>query len=697
MHAMLHRYNRLRELGLHNSAIIVKHAINQKLFSARWRKKAVAGKAHHTWPAIAQKHGITKNFAEYCNRIKQKQLTSIAYDAAYITQADAYARNQFDLLGSGIHTFASIPWHTDFRLQRQNPNADCDFDNRSFYKDIIIITAQSHEIAKDIKVPWELSRFQHAPILGIVYEQIHNELYAQTFVAHSTDWLDKNPYLIGINWLCPMEVALRAINWIWAWNYFKHSTAISLQFWERFICSLYDHMHYLENNWEIFDTKTSNHYLADLVGYLYLCWFFQDLPGVEKKKTWCVEELLKEFDRQVAPDGTDYESSTAYHCLVTELFDHMALLCAHMNITLPDSFHEKHARMHEFIEWCKVNDKEMVKIGDDDSGKIMLIPPSFVTFFVDTKNTQDERKKISPSQDHSLLSNKSSNILSNSEQLTHLCDNQTIQVAHPECFCESKNVTKDHKNIKHFPNFGISIAKTNTWHITLRHHAYQKQQPTAHFHNDFLSVTLAVNGIPVIIDPGSYLYTASPAWRNHFRSAGVHNTISIKDHEPIPFDNRLFALAVPENSPYVLRQSSETTGEKIIFPSSLSLVEGSTEPTRFSSSHTLYARFGITLQRTVEWDDQQIIIADSWNKVDRELTLAWNFTLHPAITVMQENNQWILAHNNKPLLALQSALNFQPHQTWVSPEYGVKMESMCLKVGYLGTSGNESKISFIKL
>ena len=83
---------------------------------------------------------------------------------------------------------------------------------------------------------------------------------------------------------------------------------------------------------------------------------------------------------------------------------------------------------------------------------------------------------------------------------------------------EQLNTLSSSPSNAHFPQFGLSIVKTNNWHITLRHHAYNALQPTGHFHNDIGSITLAVNGIPVIIDPGSFVYTPSAMWRNYFRS-----------------------------------------------------------------------------------------------------------------------------------------------------------------------------------
>jgi len=46
-----------------------------------------------------------------------------------------------------------------------------------------------------------------------------------------------------------------------------------------------------------------------------------------------------------------------------------------------------------------------------------------------------------------------------------------------------------------------------------------------HAHNDKLSFELCVDGEDVIVDPGTYVYTADPYLRNLFRGTEYHNTI----------------------------------------------------------------------------------------------------------------------------------------------------------------------------
>jgi len=63
-----------------------------------------------------------------------------------------------------------------------------------------------------------------------------------------------------------------------------------------------------------------------------------------------------------------------------------------------------------------------------------------------------------------------------------------------------------------------------------------------HAHNDKLSFELTLNGCDLIVDSGSYVYTASPEQRNQFRSVQSHSTIQIGSYEQNLFYSNLFSL-----------------------------------------------------------------------------------------------------------------------------------------------------------
>lgn len=587
-------YQKIQRIGLLRATMVLRHRLDQKMTKISPQSA--------TWDLLAQTYQIDENFEVFLQKLILRSLSYIhdfynnqLDQTILITHADAWVNHYFAILGSQPQHYSKIPWHTDIRLQQQNPDADCEFDSASFYKDIRIQVGQSDQLIKDIKVPWQLSRFQHLFVLGKAYEITQDEKYAQSFTHYITDWLDHNPYLHGIHWLNPMEVGLRALNWIIAWEFFKRSPSISPEFSQRFVCSLYDHMTYLEHNWELYDGRTNNHYLSNLVGYAYLCWFFAD----KQKQKKCVKHFFVEYDWQIFDEGTNYEGSTQYHAFVTELVYHMFLLCKEMNHPFSKAQEEKLQRMFAFIAWCTPEKGTLISIGDQDSGTVLYyglpIPPG-------------EIKELRATEEY---------------------------------------------GTKYFLSFGLSIIKTPQLHISLRHHAYQSRQPSGHFHADACSITIAVNGIPVIIDPGSYVYTASKYWRNYFRSIQVHNTFFVKDAEPLALYD-LFGLAMPIKKDF--------------------------NKANFIAEHTLLEQYGIHATRSLQlYDNEKIVtIRDEYQQTKGHM-LTWNFTLAPGITALQQNNQWIFLYKHNYLLTLQTDLQFKLVPTYVSLSYGVIQPSYCLK------------------
>lgn len=598
---------------------IIKQRLQFKKRYALEKQQVLARTAHSTWPSITDMYKLPLYFADYWNIIETR-LASFNHEfllprasnrKATLKLADEYAQNYFDVLGSSS-AFCGNPinWHTDIRMYATNAaNKDNYFESHIFYKDIAIKAGLTNILEKDIKVVWELSRFQHVGILGQAYIYTNKTAYADAFKEHINSWITNNYYMLGPNWLCPMEVALRAINWIWGYLFFKDCSALDNSFWQQFICSLYDHWRFIEANLELYDGRTNNHYLSNLVGYLYLSWFFKDLPNTELKIKWCVKELLKEVNKQILADSTSYEGSTHYHILVTELLYHVLVICKELSIELPEKLHEVFADMLSFIQVCciseKPNTRDVISIGDNDSGRVLYwgLPNYVITSNRFTKNDVSE--------------------------------------------------------IYTFDKFGISIIKNETWHISLRHHAYTHKQPNGHFHNDVGSITLAVHTIPIFVDPGSYVYTASSLERNAFRSIRAHNSFFIQDHEPVPIDNNLFVLDIPE----YIRKKEKNSFQQI------------------ETIHDLYNRFGLRASRTVTLvTNSKIVITDRWLSTSEEniayranLNTSWNFTLHPDLSIHKTDKDWYISLNNKKILKFSCDFNpFSIVDGWVSKKYGSK-------------------------
>ncbi len=506
---------RLKELGLSGLKTVVIKRLHSKLFKFKHQSTAQTHSSNSSWTSLSHRYRIAMPFDQLLHQLKnntqleavllhelwQKHCSPQQSPQELIAQANKFTGNSFEFFGTPYTFEQTIPWHQDFRI---NSNYFEQF-RYTFYQNIIVEPKAQLETEDlpDIKIPWELSRLQHLFILGTAYRQTKSVAYAQAFEQHVNSWIDNNPYLLGINWRCPMEVAIRASNLIWGFHFFKNEPTLSQAFFEKIICSLLEHHEYLAWNWETSD-KPNNHYIADLVGYLYLTLFFVNIKNIYQQLSWCIKKLCTQQNHQVQPDGSSYEGSTAYHRLDTEMFLHVQILCEAYNLPLPKKFTTRTAQMIYFLQNVQDQYGNFIHIGDNDSGK-------FCTGIT-----------VAPVQEHQ-------------------------------------------KSLQYFPDFGLSIITHPSLHLTFRHPRFKPHQPSGHFHQDELAFTLSVSGIQLFVDPGSFQYTGNPWWRNRFREQTYHSTFathSVKSSHSFLQSQDLFQLHRKSSDHKPLMQ--EKNGEVIV-------------------------------------------------------------------------------------------------------------------------------------
>ncbi len=295
------------------------------------------------------------------------ELSDIINDTLEICygEADLVMQHRFDILGSGLrHWGDPISWNLDIKSGRKWPI--------HFYKRIKL-SGLTCINGSDVKIPWELSRFQHLMPLIKAYFLKRDGKYGKEVVDQISDWITTNPFCYGVNWTCAMEVAIRACNWIWAWWAVREAAAWTDEFNKKFLKSIWQHGWYIEHNLEDKGGLRTNHYLSDIVGLLFIGIMFPQFKDAKRWKEFGVNELIRCMDEMVYPDGVSFENSTAYHRLVLELFVYSALLCRKNNINLPDPFWERLEKMFEFIMYCMRPDGRMPMIGDSDDGRFFIL------------------------------------------------------------------------------------------------------------------------------------------------------------------------------------------------------------------------------------------------------------------------------------------------------------------------------------
>lgn len=99
------------------------------------------------------------------------------------------------------------------------------------------------------------------------------------------------------------------------------------------------------------------------------------------------------------------------------------------------------------------------------------------------------------------------------------------------------------RDLKRFalPDFGLYLFRSTTLYLAVR--CGRVGGNGAHAHNDQLALELWVGGNPVVLDPGSYVYTALPAERNRYRSVRAHFAPWVAGLEPGDLSGSLFELS----------------------------------------------------------------------------------------------------------------------------------------------------------
>ncbi len=444
-------------------------------------------------------------------------------EALIVSAADEICEHVFDLLGSGpTHLSERINWHVDFKTGHHY--------DLQYYADL---RPAPYPGGHDIKVPWELSRSQHFVWLGQAYWFTGDEKYAREFAAQVLDWIEQNPTQFGVNWACTMDVAIRAVNWLWGYYFFKDSPSLADEFRLTFFKSLLAHGRHIMNNLEWSEALTSNHYLSDIVGLVYLGILLPEFKEARRWREFGLQELEREMVKQVYPDGVDFEASVSYHRLVTELFMSAVLLARLNGHTFGEAFMDRLEKMLEFTMHVTRPDGTVPIIGDNDNGRLHRLKVW----------REPEREWV----DHRYLLAIGA-VLFGRDDFAQAAGEQweeAIWLLGEEAigFKEEERKEVIRPSSRAFPVGGLYTMRSQDACMIIDAGSNGQKGNGGHAHNDTLSFELYAYGRTLICDPGAYVYTADFRARNLFRSTAYHNTVVIDGQEMNRFEEaRLFAM-----------------------------------------------------------------------------------------------------------------------------------------------------------
>lgn len=576
--------------------------------------------------------------------------------AQIVESADRVCAHVFDLLGSGpVALGRPIDWHADFKSgYRWDPTVP--------YLDVPF----GHVAGVDIKVPWELSRGQHLPLLAQASWISGDTRYTEELVAQIQHWVQENPVGYGVNWSCPMDVAIRAVNWLWGVGLAVNSSAVTNEFLTTVLASLLSHGRHVFENLEIRnDGITTNHYLADLVGLLFLGLCLPESQETDHWRRFALQELTKEMDAQVLLDGVHYESSLSYHRLVTEMFLSSAALCRQHDQALPQPFWSRLERMCEFVAAYTKPNGLAPQIGDGDNGRLHILSG------YGTSDTRDHRHLIAVG---AILFERADwwastgplwieGLWFGGSQLPRWQQPTSLGSLMPKSSA--------------FPDGGFYIMRQNKDYVLYNCNPVGTKGIGTHKHNDLLSLEVHLGGEDLIVDPGSFLYTSNPEAYNSARSTTVHSTVMVDGAEQNRFlPNKLFVLHADARLK-VLSWESDHGCDSI-----------SAELNGYTRVKDL-----VTHRRTVTFtgDTGQVEILDHFSDpVGRSAShkLIWTFPFAPGCVVEPDKDGWIITAPRQhvrlsapycDLMGQALSIDSKIEQGWVSVGYGVREQAPILR------------------
>lgn len=328
----------------------------------------------------------------------------------------------------------------------------------------------------DLRRLWEVGRFGWALPLARAWHLTGREEYAAAWTRFATSFIEHNPPEFGPHWLNAMEVALRATHWCRALALLTARPGFTglAPFLGKILPSLLAHGRFIRSHLEWTPYGRTNHFLADLAGLFVLSAFLPQLREADdwRKSSLCA--LLHEMEAQTDADGFHTEASTAYHHFVLELYDLVAQAADARGITLPEPFHERREQVRRTDATLRGPEDLDPRIGDDDSGTVHLM-----------QKAEDRRPKA-----------------------------------------EAGDGTDPHASVA-LKASGLYVLRSTRISCHVACGPNGQQGVGGHAHNDKLAIVLRVDGRPIVVDRGTWGYSADTRTRDLFRSTAMHSTLAL--------------------------------------------------------------------------------------------------------------------------------------------------------------------------
>lgn len=517
----------------------------------------------------------------------------------------------------------------------------------------------------EVDYVWRVNRCQHLIDFARM-SYIHDDSQLKELVVQQIDdWINANPYCMGVNWTSAMEMSIRCISWVIALSYLVQENNLPDDITQRICDSISLQMDYVYHHLSRY-SSANNHLIVELTGLFTIGLLFKKENQEQKWLQRGLNAIEIEVQRQIYPDGVNKEQSTHYHSLVLDCLLWIIVLAQREGIDLPEIIYKRAEAMCEYIAAIMDSNGNVPAFGDSDDGHVIWL--------MDLSKENNYRSQLVTG---AVLFNRAdfkSAAGHFDEKSFWLLGSRGFRF-----FQEIEASSKIHES-QAFADSGCYVLRSGQGEreklLLFDCGSLGYPSTAAHGHADALGIWLSIGGHPMLIDPGTYSYLLHPEWRKYFRSTAAHNTVEINGSDQSEM-----------GGPYIWIQQAKSSCHAWHSSPSFDYVVGSHDG--------YYKRFGMLHTRRIlfikpdYWYVEDIL--ENTSRIDAqtlfhfapgELSLNTTETCH-SCEYNTENTQsgiTILLTNRADRKVSIKRADGSNMQGWISPKYGRKIRGSVLTI-----------------
>jgi hypothetical protein len=352
----------------------------------------------------------------------------------------------------------------------------------------------SEPLLEDEEWRREWSKFGYGRQLGRAFCDTGDDRYLRTWERLVRSWIVQVPLDRDDSYV----TARRIQNWIQAWSLFSETpafTGFSAGFGELLFTSLGAQVAHLRAHL----SPERNHRTLELFALFLAAVALPELDAGGDLCRFTLSALHENLLADVLADGVHRERSTHYHHLTLRTYLAVRENVRRHGLELPHAFDERLEKACEFAMHCHRPDGAIPALSDGDTVRY-----------------------------EGLL-----------ELAADLLERPELRFA---ATAGAQGTAPGRRHVD-FPDGGYFIQRSGWGHdpatfASARFLVFDcgPLGDHGHGHYDLLSVEIAADGRPLIVDPGRYTYSETPPnWRRWFRGTAAHNTVCVDGLDQTPY------------------------------------------------------------------------------------------------------------------------------------------------------------------